>query len=114
MGTDIHRGDIWMVNLGNGEGSEQRGVKPCLVIQNNMGNRFSPTTVIIPITSKDKGFHKTHVLIENVLNLPSYVLCEQIRVIAKSRMSHRIAHLSKKHMDVIDAVTRMQLGMEED
>ena len=108
---EILRFDIWMVDLGDGLGSEQRGRTPCVVIQNNIGNRHSNTTVVIPMTSRDSGFHKTHVLIENTLHKPSYVMCEQIRVVDKSRFIKKIGFIKENDKKRIESVAKVQLGM---
>jgi mRNA interferase MazF len=80
----IKRGDIWLIDLKYGFGSEQGGVRPCLVVQNNIGNTYSPTTVICPITSKKKNFDATHVSI--MLEAPSSIMCEQVRVVDTKRI----------------------------
>lgn len=106
----VLRGDIWGVHLGEGVGSEQRGHKFCLVVQNDIGNEFSPITVVIPITSKNKKYKATHVKINN-LNEESYILCEQIRAVDKSRLTHRVARLTKKEMKMVDKKMKLQLGI---
>ena len=85
----IKRGDIFNADLGYGVGSEQGDLRPVLVVQNNVGNRFSPTIVVTPITS---NLHKTkiptHVVIPRSCGLEkdSLVLVEQIRAIDRSRL----------------------------
>lgn len=83
------RGGIYYVNLGEGEGSEQTGKRPCVVIQNDVGNWFSKTVIIAPITSQNKRL-PTHYLIENYnevgLGKLSQICFEQVRTISKSRI----------------------------
>ena len=86
----IKRGDIILCDLGVGKGSEQGGTRPCVVVQNDSGNRFSPTLIVAPITSRlEKIKLPTHVKIEqcNSLDKNSVVLCEQLRTIDKARIS---------------------------
>ncbi|QUH22044.1 type II toxin-antitoxin system PemK/MazF family toxin [Alkaliphilus sp. B6464] len=89
------QGSIVYVDLGEGEDSEQSGVRPCVVIQNNIGNKHSTTTIIAPITkevkrNKNGKIQPTHFIIENYesagLKTISTILAEQIRVISKNRI----------------------------
>ena len=75
------------------EGSEQNGVRPAIVVQNDTGNMFSPTTIVCPLTSREKGMEATHVMLfpeECGILQPSIVLCEQVRVIDKSRIKRKV------------------------
>ena len=85
----LKRGDVVLCNLGEGKGSEQSGVRPCVVIQNDIGNRYSPTIIVATITSStSKAKLPTHIEINerSGLDKPSIVLCEQIRTIDKQRV----------------------------
>ena len=85
----LKRGDVVLCNLGEGKGSEQSGVRPCVVIQNDVGNRYSPTIIVATITSStSKAKLPTHIEINerSGLDKPSIVLCEQIRTIDKQRV----------------------------
>ena len=92
----IHRGDIILVDFKNNEGSEQNGVRPAVVVQNDTGNSFSPTTIVCPLTSQNKKMDATHVVLLpedcGVLK-PSLVLCEQVRTIDKSRIRRKIGFI---------------------
>lgn len=110
MNKIVLRGDIFTTNLGRGVGSEHSGVKYCLVIQNDVGNQFSGTTVVIPITKEDKGM-PTHYRLTGVLEKTSYVVTEQIRVIDKSRLKNRVARVSKEDMKGIADKIRFELGI---
>lgn len=104
---DIKRGQIYLADLGEGIGSEQKGFRPILVIQNYMGNRYSSTTIIACITTKkaDKLL-PTHCRISkdniNNLNQDSIVLLEQIRTIDKARLKKYIGELMSYDMNRID------------
>ena len=96
------RGEIYEADLGNAEGSEQAGIRPVLIIQNNIGNHYSPTVICVPLTSRSKKDMPTHHMIEKkrypFLTYDSIVLCEQIKTISKTKLSHRIGMLSKQDM----------------
>ncbi len=104
----VHRGEVWLVNLGNGCGSEQRGVRPCVIVQNDIGNKQSPNTIICPLTSKNKGYSATHFEINN-LGIPSYILCEQIRVVSKKRLIKYIHTLSDWQVDGLNKTLNLTL-----
>ena len=95
----MRRGEIWLVDLGKGTGSEQGGVRPCVIVQNDMGNKHSPTTIICPITSKQKAMLPTHVKIYN-LTLPSIILCEQVMLVDKGKLLYLITEIDMKKIDV--------------
>ena len=97
MNRTYLRGDMYYADLGKGIGSEQEGYRPVVIIQNDVGNKHSPTVIIASITSKRDAKAKlpTHYLLEaeNGLELPSLVLLEQLRTIDKRRLSSFIGHL---------------------
>ncbi len=112
----IQRGDIILVNLDPVIGSEQGKVRPALVIQNNIGNETSPTTIVAPITSKifTKEF-PTNVQIssnESKLGKNSTVLLNQIRTIDKSRILKRLSNLNSNLMEKVNLAIRISLGLE--
>ena len=90
MNRTYHRGDMYYADLGRGIGSEQEGYRPVLIIQNDTGNKHSPTVIVAAISSKVDAKAKlpTHYLLkaENGLELPSLVLMEQLRTIDKRRL----------------------------
>ncbi|MBQ7307249.1 MAG: type II toxin-antitoxin system PemK/MazF family toxin [Clostridia bacterium] len=97
--SNIHRGDIYIADLENNIGSEQGGIRPVIIVQNEMGNIFSPTTIICPITSKPKRKLPTHVIItpnDCDIRKDSIILCEQIRAIDKSRLKSKIGSLNNQ------------------
>ncbi|ARE60606.1 type II toxin-antitoxin system PemK/MazF family toxin [Acutalibacter muris] len=97
MQRTYSRGDMYYANLGKGVGSEQEGYRPVVIIQNNVGNRFSPTVIIAAITSKVgvKPRLPTHYFIdsEDGLEQPSVILMEQLHTIDKHRLGKYIGHL---------------------
>jgi mRNA interferase MazF len=99
------RGEIYEADLGVGDGSEQAGIRPVLIIQNNIGNHYSPTTICVPLTSKAKKNMPTHHLVSkktyDFLTYDSIVLCEQIKTISKTKLSHRIGSFSSQDMYLI-------------
>lgn len=112
----IKRGEIYYANLEPVVGSEQGGERPVLIIQNDTGNRFSPTTIIAPITSRTakKALLPTHILIStDCLAKDSVVLLEQIRVIDSSRINGTcIGMLRPEIMEKIDRAIVTSLALE--
>ena len=96
-------GDVYYVDFGAPVGSEQGGVRPAVVVSNNIGNQFSPILIVVPLTTSEKGYLPTHVSM-NIGLVPNTALCEQIRTISKLRVKgHRIAHFPENIMNEIDA-----------
>lgn len=92
----IHRGEIYLIDLSNQVGSEQSGVRPAVVVQNEMGNLHSQTTIVCPLTSKQKGMAATHVNLtpdDAGIIKESTVLCEQVRVIDKARIKKKLGEV---------------------
>ena len=112
---NIHRGEIWTGDLGEPFESEQGDTRPLLIIQNDTGNHYSDTTIVIPITSSLKKTNMpVHVSIsENFLLKDSQALCEQGRVISKSRLSHKLGKISKENQDLIDIALMISQGLEK-
>lgn len=111
----IIRGAVYYVDLDLTVGSEQRGFRPCVVLQNNVGNLFSPTTVIAPISTKyGEKYFPTHVEVEQFRKLRpnSYVMAEQIRTIDKSRLNGFVCMLTEKEMEQVDIAIKIALGLK--
>lgn len=106
----MKKGEIWLVDLSGGIGSEQGGVRPCLLMQGNKGCENSPTTIICPVTSKVKGFNLTHLPVEG-LALPSYILFEQVRVVDKFRCKKFLCRLDAETMVHADEKLRLTFGL---
>lgn len=117
MNRTYLRGDMYYADLGKGIGSEQEGYRPVVIIQNDVGNKHSPTVIIASITSKRDAKAKlpTHYLLgaENGLELPSLVLLEQLRTIDKRRLSSFIGHLPEKHIQGINHALAVSVGLIE-
>jgi len=111
----IERGDIYYADLNPVTGSEQGGIRPVLVIQNDTGNRFSPTVIVAAITSNlGKARLPTHIIIdENVLSEKSVVLLEQIRTIDKTRLIKKLGHLGEEDMVRIDEAISISMGFDK-
>ncbi len=111
----IQKGDIFFADLGETVGSEQSGIRPVLVIQNDVGNKFSPTVIITPLTSKPKKLTQpTHVAIGKRFGLSeySYALLEQIRTIDRARILDYVGHADEDMMSRIDRALRVSLNLE--
>lgn len=115
MERKIMRGEIYIADLDPVVGSEQGGERPVLVIQNNLGNKHSPTVIVLAITSR---FHKkrnlpTHVPIESGdLSKDSIALAEQVRTIDKSRLIHYVGRASRETMDFVDDALKVSMGVQ--
>lgn len=113
----IKRGEIYFAQLNPVVGSEQGGIRPVLVVQNDIGNQYSPTTIILAITSQiNKAKLPTHVEIDAVtygLERDSVILAEQIRTIDKTRLKQRIAVLKDETMLKVDEALLVSMGLEE-
>ena len=94
----IKRGDVYYADLAGVKGSEQGGIRPVVVVQNDKGNRYSKTIIVAPISKKmSKPPIPTHVIFSNsALSYVSMILCEQLRTIDKSRLGQWICTLDKK------------------
>ena len=113
---EIVRGDIFIADLDPVVGSEQGGVRPVLIVQNNRGNRFSPTVICAAMTSKvSKNDLPTHVWIaaqESGLKCDSLVLCEQIRTLEKRRLRSRAGHIEGLSMARVNRALETALELQ--
>ncbi len=114
MSKSILRGELYYADLEPIIGSEQGGIRPVLVIQNNIGNRHSPTIIIAAISSKEikKLLPTQHILhAQNGLDRESIVMLEQIRTIDKQRLKERVGALEKDDMQHIDTALAVSVGL---
>lgn len=111
----IHRGDIYYADLSPVVGSEQGGTRPVLIIQNDIGNQYSPTTIVAAITSQiDKPKLPTHVSLPVTpggLEKNSVILLEQIRTIDKSRLLEKVHSLDDDTMTRVNQAAEVSLGL---
>lgn len=113
MSRVVRKGEIYYANLSGNMGSEQGGCRPVLIIQNNVGNRHSPTTIIAPITSRTKSDLPTHLHIregECGLTKDSIILFEQLRTIDKQRLGDCIGELSDDLMELMNTKLMASFG----
>jgi len=112
----VWRGDIFYADLSPVIGSEQGGVRPVLIIQNDVGNKYSPTVICAAITSQiNKAKLPTHIEIDSVqstLVKDSVILLEQIRTIDKKRLREKICRLDKALMRRVDRSIMVSLGLD--
>lgn len=110
---EIKRGDIYKADLSPVVGSEQGGIRPVVIVQNDMGNRYSPTIIVVPITTRlDKKNLPTHTKINNSSLLKeSIALMEQIRTIDKSRLIEFIGVLNESEMNRITEALRISIDV---
>lgn len=109
-----NRGDIYFADLDPVLGSEQGGIRPVVIIQNDTGNKHSPTVIIAAVTSSlKKKKLPTHILMEEVAGLPgkSYILLEQLRTLDKKRLKNKVAHLPQDIQEQVDAALLVSIGV---
>lgn len=112
---NVGRGDVFYADLNPVIGSEQGGVRPVLIVQNDIGNKYSPTVIVAAITSKiDKAKLPTHVEISaDTTNLEkdSVILMEQIRTIDKKRLQRHVTHLDDEIIKKVNDALEISLGL---
>lgn len=111
---EVSRGDIYYADLSPVVGSEQGGVRPVLIVQNDVGNRYSPTVIIAAITSQlDKAKLPTHIEIKKEYGLEkdSVILLEQIRTLDKRRLKEKVCTIDNETMQKVDIAIMISLGI---
>ena len=116
--TSVKRGDIYYADLSPVVGSEQGGVRPVLIVQNDTGNRHSPTVIAAAITSQTgKARLPTHISVSPLsCGLPkqSIILLEQVRTLDKKRLRERMGHVEEQVMEKVDTAIAVSLGLPHD
>lgn len=109
----VKRGDVFYANLSPVVGSEQGGMRPVLVIQNDKGNKYSNTIIVAPISKKmSKPPIPTHVIFADAaLSYVSMILCEQLRTIDKQRLGQWICTLDETVMEKVDQAIKVSLNL---
>lgn len=111
----IYRGAVYYIDFAPNIGSEQGGLRPAVIIQNDTGNKYSSTTIIAPITTKNMGYKKqpTHVEVKTLENIRpnSIILLEQIKTVDISRLKGYICGLSEQEMEEINVAIKISLGL---
>ena len=114
VNNEIKRGELYYADLSPVVGSEQGGVRPVLIVQNDVGNKFSPTVIAAAITSQiNKAKIPTHIEVKaSEVGLPkdSVVLLEQLRTLDKRRLKEKIGELDIKKMKMVDSALLISLG----
>ena len=111
----IRRGEIYLVDWSTGRGSEQSGVRPSLVVQNDVGNEFSSTTIVAAITTRRGSTYPFQVAIradDSGLPKDSVVKCEQLQTIEKARLSQLMGRLDEEAMNRVGEALSRSLGLE--
>ena len=110
----VRRGEIYFADLPmTTVGSEQGGPRPVLIVQNETGNRFSPTTIVVTLTKKIKNDIPVHILIdkENGLKYTSVAQCEQLKTIDKSRLKYRIGSVDDETLEKVSKALKTSLEL---
>ena len=110
----VKRGEVWYADMSPVIGSEQGGIRPVLILQNDIGNKHSPTTIVAAITSRQtKAKLPTHVDVSvEGLTKDSIVLLEQIRTIDKNRLTEYVGRLDKETMGKVDKAIVISFGIK--
>ncbi len=115
MKNEVKKGDIYYADLSPSVGSEQSGTRPVLIVQNNIGNKFSPTVIAAAITSHQKNNLPTHITIKSKecqgLKKDSVVLLEQIRTLDKKRLIFKLGSIKPDRLQQIDRALSVSLGI---
>jgi len=115
MILSIKRGEIYLADLSPVVGSEQGGQRPVLIVQNDVGNKYSPTVIVVAITAQiTKSKLPTHVELPgkgNGLNKDSVILCEQIRTIDKKRLMQLLGELDESYMEKVNEALSISLEL---
>lgn len=120
--NEIKRGDIYYADLSPVVGSEQGGIRPVLIVQNNIGNRYSPTVIAAAITSRtDKAKLPTHIEVNDIssdgnltscgLQKNSVILLEQVRTLDKKRLRERMGRLDDNTMTQVNNAIQISFGL---
>lgn len=113
--SNVRRGDIYYADLSPVVGSEQGGMRPVLIVQNNVGNRYSPTVIAAAITSQqNKAKLPTHIEIEARtygLSKDSVILLEQVRTLDKRRLREKMGRLDEQVMGQVDDAIAVSFGL---
>ena len=118
LDTNVKRGDIYYADLSPVVGSEQGGMRPVLIVQNDTGNRYSPTVIAAAITSQvNKARLPTHIELSSQkygLTRDSVVLLEQIRTLDKRRLREKMGRLDAELMEKVDSAIAVSFGLPND
>jgi mRNA interferase MazF len=114
----IRRGDVVIVELDPTQGSEQRGTRPCLVVQNDVGNQNAPTTIVAPFTtSYGEELYPFEVLVESTegpLGEDSVVVCSQLRTVSvEHRIREPLGPIPERRLEAVDSALEYSLGLAE-
>ena len=116
MAKPYYRGELYYADLGKGIGSEQEGNRPVVIIQNNVGNKYSPTVIVAPVTTNHDAKAKlpTHCYIdaESGLDTSSVILLEQLRTIDKKRLGHYVGRLNRTHLQQLNQALAISIDLK--
>ncbi len=117
MAKPYYRGELYYADLGKGIGSEQEGYRPVVIVQNNTGNKYSPTVIVAPVTTNHEAKAKlpTHCYVgeESGLDASSVILLEQLRTIDKMRLASFVGRLNRTHLQQLNQALAVSIGLKE-
>lgn len=106
----MHRGEVYLADFGMSSGHVQSGIRPVVIIQNDTGNKYSPTVIVSPLTSRSKKPMPTH-SVTYATGLRSIVLTECIKTIDKSWLGRRLGQLNQHEMEQLDRALAVSIGL---
>lgn len=112
----VRRGDIFYADFGDAEGSSMRGVRPALIVSNNVGNKAAPVVIVVAITAKIKATYlPTHLIVEKDTGLPrkSMLLFEQMRTMDKTCLREKVGQVSQEFMQKVDKALEASVGLDD-
>lgn len=117
--VQFKRGEVYSIDLGETKGSEIKKVRPCIIVQNDIGNRFAPTIIVIPITHRHNKKLPTQLQLQDFMleeatkKIDGMIMSEQIRTVDKSRvLSPRIGKLTRQAIEMVDRAILISMGIE--
>ena len=111
----VTKGEMYFVDFGRPRGSEQGGYRPVVIVQTDIANATSPTTIVVPMTSRSKPNLPSHVVIDHEgLLMPSVVLAEQIQTVDKTRLTNYLGKLNEEQIRAIDNAIAITLNIDTD
>jgi mRNA interferase MazF len=113
--TTCKRGEVWMVDFNPGRGSEQKGNRPALIIQNDVGNQYASTTIVAAITTTIKKYPVTVLIPGGKGGLKEYSMVNlaQLLTVDKKRLTKKLGYLSEERMAEVDEAIRISLGINK-
>ena len=114
----IRRNEIYLADLGKTSGSEEKGIRHVLIVQNDLGNKYSTTTIIVPFTKRIENENRipTHIIVEQFgkMYYKGTIMTEQIKVLDKRKLKHYIDQLPEEYVTKVNEAMKIAIGLDEE